>query len=260
MSSPDADVLQTFWGHVDELRRRVAKAIVAFAVGAGCAWYFRQEVLLWLATPFVNAWTQTIAGKPAALHFPAPASLFLAYLRLSLIAGLIFSLPMILYQLWAFIARGIESRQRRYALPFVLSSTALFLLGGYFGWAIAFPRAFEYLLDFSGSVQTASVAIDVEPTVMVEDYIDFVSSMLLAFGAVFELPILVFFLALAGIINHVQMIGFSRYFVVLAFLLSAIITPPDIMSQFLLAVPLCLLYVVSIGIAWIVGKPRLPAT
>ncbi len=258
-ASPDAEVLQTFWGHVDELRRRLAKALVAFAVGAGCAWYFRQGVLLWLATPFVNAWKQTIAGRPAALHFPAPASLFVAYLRLSLIAGVIFSLPVILYQVWAFVAPGLQSRERRFAIPFVASSTLLFLAGGYFGWAVAFPRAFEYLLDFSGSVHTASVAIDVEPTIMVEDYIDFVSAMLLAFGAVFELPVLVFFLAMAGIVDHRQLIGFSRYFVVLAFLISAIITPPDIMSQFLLAVPLCVLYVVSIGIAWMVGKPRLTA-
>jgi sec-independent protein translocase protein TatC len=246
-----------FWRHVDELRGRILKALVAFATGAAVAWFLREEVLLWLATPFVNAWTESITGSRAALHFPAPASLFIAYLRLSLLAGVVFSLPILFYQVWAFVAPGLRTRERRLAVPFVISSTLLFLGGGYFGWRFAFPSAFKYLLGFSGAVHSTSLSIDVEPTVMIEDYIDFVSTMLLAFGAVFELPVLVFFLSVAGIVNHMHLIRFARYFVVLAFLISAIITPPDIMSQFLLAIPLCLLYILSIGIAWAMGRKRL---
>ena len=118
----------------------------------------------------------------------------------------------------------------------------------------AFPVAFKYLLDFAGAVQGQSVAIRVEPTVMIGDYIDFIARMLLAFGTVFELPVLVFFLAVAGLINHTHLLKFARYFIVLAFFISAIITPPDVMSQFLLALPLCALYLVSIGIAWLIGR------
>jgi len=257
MSASTNDELQmTFWEHLEELRSRILKALVAFAVGAGFAWYFRENVLIWLTTPFVNAWTQSITDQRPALHFPAPASLFIAYLRLSVLSGLVFAMPIIFYQVWAFVAPGLYQRERRFALPFVFSSTLLFLGGGYFGWRVAFPVAFKYLLDFSGSIHNASISIQIEPTVMIGDYIDFISRMLLAFGAVFELPVLVFFLAAAGIVNHTHLIKFSRYFVVLSFFIAAIITPPDVMSQFLLAIPLCLLYVLSIGIAWLMSRNK----
>lgn len=259
MSSSVGDDLQmTFWEHLEELRGRILKALVAFAIGAGVAWYFRETVLVWLTTPFVNAWTQSISDQRPALHFPAPAALFIAYLRLSLIAGFVFALPMIFYQLWAFVAPGLYARERRFAIPFVVSSTLLFIGGGYFGWKFAFPVAFKYLLDFSGSLGTGTLKIAIEPTVMIGDYLDFISRMLLAFGAVFELPVLVFFLSVAGIIDHTHLIKFARYFVVLSFFIAAIITPPDIMSQFLLAIPLCLLYVLSIGIAWLMRKNKKP--
>ena len=259
MSSATNDDLQmTFWEHLEELRGRILKALLAFGVGAGVAWYFREKVLIWLTTPFVTAWTSSITGQRPALHFPAPAALFIAYLRLSLMAGFVFALPIIFYQVWAFVAPGLYARERRFAIPFVLSSTLLFLGGGYFGWRFAFPVAFKYLLDFSGSLQSESISIAIEPTVMIGDYIDFISRMLLAFGSVFELPVLVFFLSVAGIIDHTHLIKFARYFVVLSFLISAIITPPDIMSQFLLAIPLCLLYVLSIGIAWALRKKKTP--
>jgi sec-independent protein translocase protein TatC len=253
------ELQMTFWEHLDELRGRILKALLAFGVGAGVAWYAREQVLIWLTTPFVEAWMQSIGDQRPALHFPAPASLFISYLRLSLMAGFIFALPVIFYQVWAFIAPGLYARERRFAIPFVLSSTLLFLGGGYFGWKIAFPVAFRYLLDFSGKIETETIAINIEPTVMIGDYIDFISRMLLAFGTVFELPVLVFFLSVAGVVNHTHLIKFARYFVVLSFFIAAIITPPDIMSQFLLAIPLCLLYVVSIGIAWLLGKKKEPS-
>jgi sec-independent protein translocase protein TatC len=253
-TSTNEELQMTFWEHLEELRGRIIKALLAFVIGGFIAWYFREKVLDWLTTPFVTAWTQSIPNQPPALHFPAPASLFIAYLRLSMIAGFVFALPVIFYQLWAFVAPGLYQRERRLALPFVTSSMGLFLAGGYFGWRVAFPVAFKYLLDFSGAVQGQSVAIQVEPTVMIGDYIDFIARMLLAFGTVFELPVLVFFLAVAGLINHTHLLKFARYFVVLAFFISAIITPPDVMSQFLLAVPLCALYLISIGIAWLIGR------
>jgi len=260
MSDAGDDVQMTFWEHLEELRSRLFKALIAFSVGAGVAWYFRETVLIWLTTPFVNAWTQAISNQRPALHFPAPAALFISYLRLSLISGFVFALPVIFYQLWAFVAPGLYARERKFAIPFVVSSTLLFVGGGYFGWKFAFPVAFKYLLDFSGSLQTGDISIAIEPTVMIGDYIDFIARMLLAFGAVFELPVLVFFLSVAGLIDHTHLIKFARYFVVLSFFIAAIITPPDIMSQFLLAIPLCLLYVLSIGIAWLMRKkPSEPA-
>lgn len=257
MTTPANEELQmTFWEHLEELRSRILKALIAFAVGAGVAWWLREEVLIWLTTPFVEAWNQSVTGQRPALHSPAPASIFISYLRLSLLSGFLFALPVIFYQVWAFVAPGLYARERRFAIPFVLSSTLLFVGGGYFGWKIAFPVAFRYLLDFSGQLQGDSVALSIEPTVMIGDYIDFVARMLIAFGTVFELPVLVFFLSIAGIVDHTHLIKFSRYFVVLSFFIAAIVTPPDIMSQFLLAIPLCILYVVSIGIAWLMSRKK----
>nr|HMR11442.1 twin-arginine translocase subunit TatC [Polyangiaceae bacterium] len=213
-----------------------------------------ETLLHWLTTPFIQAWNEQKLTGQAALHFPAPASLFVAYLKLALLGGVVLSLPVMLYQLWSFVAPGLYSGEKRLALPFVFSSCLLFATGGYFGWRVAFPIAFQYLLGFSGPV--GKEGFEVKPTVMIGDYIEFVTRMLMAFGAVFELPVLIFFLSLAGLITHRHLIQFARYFVVIAFLLAAIITPPDVTSQFLLAVPLIVLYVVSIGIAWLVDRAR----
>jgi sec-independent protein translocase protein TatC len=261
MSDDPAEHTMSFWEHLEELRSRVVRMALSFAVGAGVAWYFREKLLGWLTQPFVEAWAHTSVGGKASLHFPAPADLFVAYLKLAVLGGVVMALPVMLYQVWAFVAPGLYKRERRYAVPFVVSSVALFAAGGYFGWRIAFPATFQYLLSFSGPVGNSG--FEVTPTVMIGDYIEFCTQMLLAFGVTFELPVLVFFLAIIGIIDHTHLIKFFRYFVVVAFVIAAIITPPDVTSQFLLAVPLLLLYGISIGIAFVVsrlrGKPAEPS-
>jgi sec-independent protein translocase protein TatC len=243
----------TFWEHLEELRSRLIRMVLAFFVGGVVAWIFRENLLLWLTTPFVEAWNVGKMGGKAALHFPAPAALFVAYLKIAMLGGFVLSLPILLYQLWAFIAPGLYSGEKKLALPFVFSSCSLFAFGGYFGWKFAFPVAFQYLLGFSGPLNEN---FSVTPTVMVGDYIEFVMRMLLAFGAVFELPVLILFLSIAGLVTHVHLIKFFRYFVLIAFVIAAVITPPDITSQFLLAVPLCLLYGVSIGISYLITRAR----
>jgi sec-independent protein translocase protein TatC len=248
-TAPPNDQMMTFWEHLSELRKRVVYAAGAFLLGAVGCWFFRELILEWLTRPFLQAWNAGGISGRAALHFPAPQSLFVAYLKLSMLGGFVFSLPVILYQLWAFIAPGLYDKEKRLAVPFVFSSCALFAGGAYFGWAVAFPVAFEYLLGFGGPVGAAGLSV--QPTVMIGEYVEFISRMLLAFGSVAELPVVVFFLSIAGIIDHTHMIKFGRYFVVIAFIMGAILTPPDPASQFLLAVPLCLLYALSIGIAYV---------
>ncbi|HVU05463.1 MAG TPA: twin-arginine translocase subunit TatC [Polyangiaceae bacterium] len=245
----------SFWEHLEELRKRVVYMAFAFALGAGAAWHVRQRILLWISMPFIQAWQKTELGGKAELHFPAPQSLFIAYVKLALIGGLIFSLPILLYQVWAFVSPGLYSKEKRYAIPFVVSSCGLFALGSWFGWRFAFPVAFQYLLSFSGPVGTAIV---VQPAVMIDEYIQFVSQMLVAFGSVFELPVLVFFLSVAGLVTYHHMLRFTRVFIVIAFVIAAIITPPDPLSQLILAIPLCLLYFLSIGVAWLFGKRDKP--
>jgi sec-independent protein translocase protein TatC len=229
---------------------------LAFAAGAGVSWYRRERILEWISYPFIQAWKSGHLKGEAQLHFAAPAALFMAYIKLALLGGFVLALPFILYQVWAFVAPGLYAREKRFAVPFVLASTGLFAAGGLFGFTVAFPVAFRYLLGLSGPV---GEAFAVTPTVMVSDYLDFVTHLLLVFGIVFELPVLVFFLSIAGVVTHRHMLRFARYFVVLAFVVGAIFSPPDIASQLLVAVPLCLLYGLSIGIAYLFGRERKPS-
>jgi len=247
---PAEDGSMTLWEHLEELRGRIVRMAIAFLIGAGVCWVYKERLLDWLTQPFFVAWAENKLGDKATLNFSAPAALFISYVHLAALAGFVVALPIILYQVWAFIAPGLYTREKRFAIPFVVSSCGLFALGGYFGWAVAFPRAFGFLLSFSSPTM--------KPTIMIGDYIDFVTRMFIAFGAAAELPILALFLTVAGLITHRHLIKFFRYFIVVAFVLAAVLTPPDPLSQILMAVPLIGLYGVSIGVAWFitVGRER----
>jgi len=242
----------TFWEHLQELRVRLIRMVLAFLVGAGVAWWFKEKLLVILTKPFVEGWSSESAPS---LHFGDPAGLFVSYVKISMLGGFILALPVLLYQVWAFIAPGLYSKEKKFAIPFVVLSCVLFCTGAYFGWRVVFPLAFDYLLKYAEIPLESK--LDVRPTVMIESYLAFVMRALFAFGAVFEIPVVVFFLSVAGIVNHIHLIKFARYFVVIAFVLSAVITPPDPLSQILLAGPLILLYTLSIGIAWLVGRKKI---
>ena len=255
MSDNPEEHVMTFWEHLEELRSRMVRMIIAFILGGGTAWYFREELMKVLARPFVESWTHGHHEGKAHFTVLAPADAFMAYVQLSAMAGAIFALPIVLYQVWAFIAPGLYSREKRLAIPFVFASCGLFVGGGYFGFKFAFPKAFDFLLGFTGKLG----GIDIDANVTVGKYIDFVTHMLVAFGVAFELPVLAFFLSIAGLIDYKQLIKFFRYFIVLAFVISAVLTPPDPLSQLLLAIPLCGLYGVSILVAYFFGrKPPAP--
>ena len=254
MSSEPEQGTMTLWEHLEELRSRIIRMLVSFVAGAAVAWIYRESLLAWLTKPFELAWKQGLHKGPVVLGFMSPAALFLAYVRLAAIAGLVFALPLILYQIWAFIAPGLYSKEKRYAMPFVATSCLLFAAGGWFGWRFAFPVAFEYLLSFAGPVG----AVDINPTITIGDYLEFITHMLLAFGFAAELPVLVFFLSVAGIVTYQQLIKFFRYFIVVAFVISAVLTPPDPLSQLLLAIPLCGLYGISIVVAYVFGRKPPP--
>lgn len=254
MSRTPEDSTMTLWEHLEELRSRLVKAAFAYALGAAIAWFYREPLLLWIAQPFTEAWAAGHLVGKASLHFGAPAALFMAYLKLALLGGFVLALPLILYQVWAFIAPGLYAKEKRLTIPFVVASCSLFCLGGLFGFKFAFPIAFQYLLSFAGPVGNGD--FQVTPTVMIDDYMSFVLQMLVAFGLVFELPVLVFFLSVAGIVDHKLLIRFFRHFVVVAFVVAAVFTPPDLMSQLLLAVPLVVLYSVSIVIAYFFARKR----
>jgi len=252
---PVEDGSMTLWEHLEELRSRIVRMAIAFLIGAGGCWFYKERILAWITKPFMEAWKHGGHKDAAALHFGSPTALFISYIRLAALSGLIFALPIILWQIWAFIAPGLYAREKKFAIPFVASSVILFLAGGYFGWAVAFPAAFDFLINFS---DTLPGGMEIKATVMIGDYIEFITRMFIAFGATAELPILALFLTVAGLITHRHLIKFFRYFIVVAFIISAILTPPDPMSQILMAVPLIGLYGVSILVSWIitVGRER----
>ena len=242
----------TFWEHLDELRKRLVRSLAVFFVSCIVMWEFREVLLHFLTIPFVQAWkSQGLPGE-AALHFGAPAAAFTAYLKLSMIGGAAVASPFIFYQLWAFVAPGLYAREKKFVIPFVLCSTLLFVGGGLFGWRTAFPITFDYFLSMAGNVAPEGVTIT--PTVMMGDYLDFVAQLLLGFGVIFELPLLLLFLSIAGVVNYLQLIRFGRWFVIVAFVVGAILTPPDMTSQLIMSVPMCVLYVLSIGLVYLFGK------
>jgi sec-independent protein translocase protein TatC len=245
---PEEEGAMTLWEHLGELRSRLVKMIFFFLIGAGAAWYYRTDLLDVIKQPFVDSWPADVAGGHASLHFQTPASGFIAYVKLAALSGLVFSMPVIIYQLWAFVAPGLYRKEKRFAIPFVVSSMTLFVAGGYFCFKFAFPPAFRFLLSMGGN--------DLVPTVMLDEYISFVTNMMLAFGFAAELPVVAFFLSFIGVVTYKDLIKFFRYWIVISFVIAAIVTPPDPLSQLMLAIPLCALYGVSIVVAWLFGKKK----
>ncbi len=249
---PEGDKPMTFWEHLEELRKRIVYVVVTVIIAFFVAWEFRDPVLDVLTKPFMDAWAEQKIAGVGSLHYSAPGAGFAANVHVAMLLGVAGAAPVIFYQLWAFIAPGLYAREKKFVIPFVFFSTLLFVGGGYFGWLAAFPIAFNYFLGFSGAV--GHHGLQVTPTIMLDSYLDFVVQMLLAFGIIFELPLLILFLSIAGIVNYLHLLRFGRWFIVIAVVLAGVLTPPDVTSQVIMAVPLITLYFVSIGLAFLFGK------
>jgi sec-independent protein translocase protein TatC len=252
--TPETDVKMTIWEHLDELRKRVIKAALALFVAAGACWTMHERIFAWLAHPYEKAWViRQFPGKPD-FQTLGPADAFVDYLTLSLKAGVVIAIPVIFYQLWSFISPGLYSREKRLIFPFVFFSTTLFLSGVAFAYYIAFPFTLNYFFSFQGQVDDAGTFLTQRPTLGL--YIDFATQMLLAFGCVFELPLFISFLVLAGIVTPKQLLKFSRWAILGAFALGAVVTPgPEVSSQIAVSGALVALYFLSIAIAFVL-KPR----
>ncbi len=247
----------SFWEHLDELRKRLTVCMIALIVGAFGSFAFAPQLLKLMTVPFQNAWKANGLTGDGTMHFSSPGGAVIAYIKLSMVAGLAFAAPIIFYQIWSFIAPGLYAREKKFVIPFVFLSTLLFVGGGAFAYTTAFPITFNYFLSLSGPLGEGGVAI--VPTVMMGEYIDFSLQLILAFGVVFELPLFLLFLSVAGIVNYLHLIRFARWFVLLAFVIAAVFTPPDMTSQIIMAVPMIVLYMLSIGLAYVFGKPPTPA-
>jgi sec-independent protein translocase protein TatC len=215
--------------HLIELRQRLLKMVLGFVFVLICLLPFANNIYHWLATPL-------LVNLPSSAHMIATeiTTPFFVPMKAAMLLAVIISSPFMLYQTWAFIAPGLYQHEKRFVLPLIVASFILFLLGMLFAYQIVLPLVFAFF------THTAPEGVVVMTDI--SHYLDFVISMLIAFGLAFEVPVLVVILVRAGIVKVQTLIEVRSYVIVGAFVIGAIFTPPDVLSQFLLAVPLCLLY------------------
>ena len=229
---------QPFVSHLIELRDRLIRALIAVGICFG--------VLAFWPGP---AGLYDLLAQPLVAHLPPGTKLiatnvispFLVPLKITLMASFLLALPVVLYQAWAFVAPGLYTHEKKLVLPLVVSSTVLFFVGVAFCYFFVFGKVFTFIQSFAPK--------SITPAPDIEAYLSFVLTMFIAFGAAFEVPIVVVVLARMGLVSIEKLKGFRAYFIVLAFIVAAIITPPDIVSQLALAIPMCLLYEAGIWAA-----------
>ena len=222
--------------HIADLRKRLTISTITVVVMFFACFSFYEPILEWMMAPVKHALpvgTSMIAVEIQETFFTA--------MKVAFFAGFIISLPVIFWQLWLFLATGLYDHEKKLVVPFVFFATLMFLLGAAFAYYIVVPIGFDFLIAFGNSV------VSVLPSI--GKYVGFFTKLMIGFGIAFELPVITFFLAKIGIVNDQMLKDFFRYAVVLIFIISAILTPPDVISQVLMAAPLLILYGVSIYIA-----------
>jgi sec-independent protein translocase protein TatC len=240
MSTPDElkGTEQPFVSHLIELRDRLIRAVIAVAIcfGVLAVWPSPGALYDLLAAPLVASLPQgtTLIATNVISPFMVP-------IKITLMTAFLLALPVVLYQVWAFVAPGLYTHEKKLMLPLVLSSTLLFFGGVAFCYFFVFKQVFAFIQSFAPKSITAAPDI--------ESYLGFVLNMFIAFGAAFEVPVVVVVLARLGMVSLEQLKAFRGYFVVLAFIIAAVITPPDVVSQLALAIPMCLLYELGIWAA-----------
>ena len=243
------DAKMPLTAHLEELRWRVLKALGAVAAAFAVAYNFAEQLFEFLTRPLLAQNT-----GPLQLIGTGITDAFFTKLKVTLVAALFVASPVLFYQAWQFVAPGLYDHEKRYVKPFVFFATLFFVAGAAFCYQIVFPVGYAF---FIAEYET----IGVSPAIRISEYLSFSARMLLAFGVTFELPVVTFFLARMGMVTHRTMIGYSRYAVLVIFILAAILTPgPDIASQMLMAGPLLILYVLSVGVAYVFAKKSEPTS
>ena len=234
---------ESFISHLIELRDRLLKAMVALLVVFGVLFYWARDIYSFLAKPL-------LAELPAGSHMIAVevAAPFFVPIKVTMFVSLVIALPFVLYQIWAFIAPGLYSHEKKFAIPLVATSTVLFLIGMAFAYFIVFPVVFHFVATFTPE--------GVEMNTDIQKYFDFVLALFLAFGLAFETPIAVVILTKMGIVSLKKLKESRPYVIVGAFVTAAIFTPPDVVSQLLLAFPIWLLFELGLIISGFIEKPK----
>ena len=225
--------------HLVELRKRLAYSVITVVV-MFTVW---QPILSWMTAPLTE-----VLPKGSTVVFTKLQEPFFTALKVSFFTGFIASLPVIFWQVWLFVAPGLYDNEKKMILPFVFGATTMFILGGAFAYYVVVPFGFTFLVNFGSQLFTALPSIG--------EYVSFFTKLMVGFGIAFELPVITFFLASIGLITDKTLKEFFRYALVIIFLVSALLTPPDVLTQFLMAGPMILLYLLSIYIAKMVNPEK----
>ena len=234
-----------FTEHLGELRDRLVRSFIAVGIGFAGAYFFKEKLFELLTAPLIIAMGET--GN-AQMIFTGLPEAFFTYLKVSLLAGIIFATPVLFYEFWMFVSPGLYRTEKKYLLPIVFLSVFFFLVGSSFGYFIVFPYGFKFFLGF------ATQTIQAMPSM--KEYLSFASKMLLAFGFVFELPLVLTFMARMGLVTVPFLKKNRKYALLLFFVGAALITPPDVVTQVMMALPLMILYEISIIGAKFFGKKK----
>jgi sec-independent protein translocase protein TatC len=243
-NAPDHDEMpaMSFLDHLEELRKRIIYSLIAVALGFFACWRFAERIFGVMQRPIMDALHRN--GMPEKLVYLNPTEPFNLYLKIGALAGVFVASPVVLYQLWLFISPGLYRKEKRYVFPFMFSTVALFLAGGYFGFKLVYPQALDFLIGYGKQFQ---------PMITIGEYTDLFLVIILGMGLIFELPIVVFFLSLMGMVTAGWMWRNLRYSILVIFIIADIITPTtDILNMCIFAAPMVALYILSIGIAWMV--------
>ncbi len=234
----------TLTEHLAELRTRLIRSILAIVAGSCLSYAFIEPIFALLSKPL-----EEVVPPGTSLIFTSYPEAFFTYLKLALTCGIFIASPFILYEIWAFVAPGLYPHEKKWALPFVVFSSLFFVGGALFGYIVVFPAAFNFLASYAGQ--------DLKLLPSVSEYFSLTVKLLLGFGAAFELPIFMVFMALIGVLDAKMLRKNRKYALLIIFILAAILTPtPDVVNQCLLAVPLLVLYEISIFFVALIGKRR----
>ncbi|HVO65679.1 MAG TPA: twin-arginine translocase subunit TatC [Syntrophales bacterium] len=226
-----------FTAHLGELRTRLIRALIAVGIGFGVCWYFKD----WLFQIITRPLYQVLPQNSFMIYTSLPEAFF-NYMKISFFASLFLTSPFTLYQLWKFISPGLYKSEKKYVIPFVITSTLLFIAGVLFGYFLALPPAFGFFVEFSSDF--------LKPMFTLREYLSLALKLLLAFGLSFELPVLIFFMAKIGVVNAKMLAKNRRYAILIIFIAAAILTPsPDALTQIIMAIPLIGLYEIGIIVA-----------
>jgi sec-independent protein translocase protein TatC len=232
--------------HLQELRKRLILSFIAIGIGFFVCYALKESLFDILAAPLINK----VMPSGGSLIFTSVAEAFFTYMKVAFIAGLTLASPFVLYQIWAFVAPGLYQKEKKYAVPFVLGGSIFFAMGVLFGYYVAIPVAFKFLLGYATDF--------IKPMPSMKEYLSFSIKFLLAFGVVFEFPVVLVLLSRIGVIDAKMLARQRKYAILLIFVFAAVMTPPDIVSQVIMALPLMGLYELSILLSKFFGKKSAP--